>query len=402
VDAQDDWSSLASGIDAAQPIRVGIYLAKPDTTDSSAFTRLAGDGEVRSALGMSATHLLEWSLETDGSASAALYAADTSGGWQGTPIVTASGAAVGKVLELAAPIKALGGLPANADLKMVVVVMRNGQAMSSFPSNGLVQMPLLNSSVDVTSSEQVIGSFDDPVNDDHGPGTYTYPTSAVFQPGMFDLKHVNIALVDTDLVFHIGISGTVDNAWNSPLGLSVQTFDIYIDQDPGKSTGERRLLEGRNAALPQSDGWEYVLWVEGWNQQVLTSNGQGAFTAQAGTQVKVEVNPTGSVTIKVPLAALGDGDPTQWGYAIAVLGQENNPAAGVRRVRDVSRAATEWSIGGAPDDTNHTRIIDALVPAGATLSQEDALSKYPASQEKNISQLGPDSYGTLPLVTIGQ
>lgn len=402
VDAQDDWSSLASGIDAAQPIRVGIYLAKPDTTDSSAFTRLAGDGEVRAALGMSATHLLEWSLETDGSASASLYAADTSGGWQGTPVVTASGAAVGKVLELSAPIKALGGLPANADLKMVVVVMRNGQALSNFPSNGLVQMPLLNGSVAVTSSEQVIGSFDDPLNDDHGPGAYTYPTNAVFQPGMFDLKHVNIAMVDQELVFHMGINGTVDNAWNSPLGLSVQTFDIYIDKDPGRSTGERKLLEGRNAALAQSDGWEYALWVEGWNQQVLTSNGKGAFTAQAGTQIKVEVDPTGSVTIRVPLVALGDGDPTQWGYAIAVLGQENNPATGVRRVRDVSQVATEWSIGGAPDDTNHTRIIDALVPAGAALSQEDALSKYPASQEKDISQLGPDSYGTLPLVTIGQ
>ena len=401
VDAQDDWSSLASGIDAAQPIRVGIYLAKPDTTESSAFTRLAGDGEVRSALGMSATHLLEWSLETDGSASASLYAADAAGGWQGTPVVTAAGAAVGKVLELSAPIKALGGLPANAELKMVVVVIRNGQALSNFPSNGLVQMPLLNSSVAVTSSEQVIGSFDDPVNDDHGPGAYTYPTNAVFQPGMFDLKHVNIAVVDKELVFHIAINGTLDNAWNSPLGLSVQTFDIYIDKDPGKGTGERKLLEGRNAALPQRNGWEYALWVEGWNQQVLTSDGKGGFTAQAGAQVKVEVDPTGTVSIKVPLAALGDGDPTQWGYAIAVLGQENNPAAGVRRVRDVSQTATEWSIGGAPDDTNHTRIIDALVPAGAPLSQEDALSKYSTSHEKDINQLGPDSYGTLPLVTIG-
>jgi alpha-amylase/alpha-mannosidase (GH57 family) len=402
VDAQEDWSSLASSIDAAQAIRVGIYLAKPDTSASAAFTRLAGDGEVRSALGMSATHLLEWSLETDGSASAALYAADTSGGWEGTPLVMASGASVGKVLELSAPLKALGNLPANAELKMVVVVIRNGQVLGTFPANGLAQMPLLNSSVGASSSENAIASFDDPPNDDHGPGSYIYPSNAVFQPGMLDLQRVNVTQADQDLVFHLILSTTVDNAWNSPLGLSIQTFDIYIDKDPGKGSGERKLLEGRNAVLPQGDGWEYALWVEGWNQQVLVPDGKGNFNAQSGTQLKVEVDPTGSVTIRVPLAALGDGNPAQWGYAVAVLGEENNPSAGVRRVRDVSPSATEWSFGGAPDDTNHTRIIDALVPPGASPSQEEALSKYTHSQEKDVSQLNNNFYGTLPLITISQ
>jgi alpha-amylase/alpha-mannosidase (GH57 family) len=402
IDAQSDWSTLASGIDTAQPIRVGIYLAKPDTSVSSAFTRLAGDGEVRSALGMSATHLLEWSLETDGSASSALYVADGSGGWQGTPIATESGANVGKVLELSMSLADLGELPANAQVKMLVVVIRNGQALSSFPPNGLLQMSLTNKSTAATNSEQIIGSFDDPLNDDYGPGTYRYPTNAVFQPGMFDLKHVDIAVADQALIFHIAINGTIDNAWNTPIGLSVQTFDIYIDKDPGKGTGERKLLEGRNAVLPQQDGWEYALWVEGWNQQVFTSNGNGVFTAQAGAQINVDVDPTGSLTIRVPLAGPGEGDPAQWGYAIAMLGQENNPSAGVRRVRDISQIATEWSFGGAPDDTNHTRIIDALVPPGSSLSQEEALSRYTASQAKDTSTLGLDSYATLPLVTIEQ
>ena len=402
VDARDDWNAIASGIDASQAIRVGVYFARPDSAAASAFTRVAGDGEVRSALGMSATHLLEWSLETDGSASTALYAANTEGGWEGTPIIIASGAAVGKVLELATPIKALGGLPADAALKMVAVIMRDGHAIDIFPSNGLAQMTLPHTDVAVASTGQMMGAFDDPTGDDHGPGAYTYPTDPVFQPGSFDLKRVTMAVVDKDLVFQVTLNSPIENTWGSPIGLSIQTFDIYIDKDPGKLSGERRLLEGRNAALPKEDGWEYALWVEGWDQQLFTSDGKGGFSAHADVSIKVEVDPSGSVSIKVPLAALGDGDPTQWGYAVAVLGQEAYPTDGVRRVRDVAQVASQWVIGGAPGDTNHTRIVDALVPAGAPLSQEDALSKYPASQESDITKLGPDDVGILPLVTISK
>jgi carbohydrate-binding DOMON domain-containing protein len=184
--------------------------------------------------------------------------------------------------------------------------------------------------------------------------------------------------------------------------LSLQTFDIYIDKDPGKGTGERKLLEGRNAALPKKDGWEYALWVEGWNQQLFTSDGKGGITATTGVTINVEVDPNGSVTIKVPLASLGDGDPATWGYAVVELGQEAYPADGVRRVRDVDPTASQWHFGGAPKDMNHTRIIDAIVPASAPLSQEDALSKYPASKEKDVSKLGPDSFGIVPLITISK
>ena len=35
---------------------------------------------------------------------------------------------------------------------------------------------------------------DDPTGDDHGPGTYTYPTNAVFNSGVFDLASAEIGL----------------------------------------------------------------------------------------------------------------------------------------------------------------------------------------------------------------
>jgi carbohydrate-binding DOMON domain-containing protein len=266
--------------------------------------------------------------------------------------------------------------------------------LGQFPPGGVAQM-----SVPELKPAEPLAAFADPAGDDTGPGTYTYPTDAVFDKGAYDLSSFAIARDDEDLVFTLQLNGPINNPWNSGIGLSVQTFDIYIDKDPGAGTGRRLLLEGRNAALPAGDGWDYAIWVEGWNQQVLKPDADGA-PVEADGQVRVLTDPAGRVTIRVPLAALGEGDPAEWGYAVAVLSQEGFPSPGVRRVRDIEPRASQWRGGGAPADTNHTRIFDALVPEGASPTQQAGLGTYPASQETNMDELGPDDFGVLPLVRV--
>ena len=51
---------------------------------------------------------------------------------------------------------------------------------------------------------------------------------------------------------------------------------------------------------------------------------------------------------------------------------------GVMCMRDVNATAEQWRVGGAPADTNHTRVLD-LVWAEAGM-QEDWLSTYTPSQ----------------------
>jgi len=144
------------------------------------------------------------------------------------------------------------------------------------------------------------------------------------------------------------------------MGLSVQTFDIYMDTDPGAGTGARLLLEGRNAALKKGDGWDYAVWVEGWNQKVLRPDPAGRPVESSGENVKAVVDAAQrAVTLRVPLSLFGKGaDPAKWGYAAALLSQDGFPAAGVRRVRDVLPQAAQWRMGGGPADTVHTRIMD--------------------------------------------
>ena len=81
-----------------------------------------------------------------------------------------------------------------------------------------------------------------------------------------------------------------------------------------------------------------------------------------------------------------------------VMSQEGFPSTGVWRVRDVEAQAAQWKVGGAPADTNHTRILDVAWPADARPAQFDFLSRYPASKETNMDKLGPDDFPQIPLL----
>jgi carbohydrate-binding DOMON domain-containing protein len=204
------------------------------------------------------------------------------------------------------------------------------------------------------------------------------------------------------LVFKFEVDGPIDNVWGSGIGLSVQTFDVYVDTDPGAGSGARLLLEGRNAALKKGDGWDYAVWIEGWNQKVLRPDAAGRPVEVSGENVKVVVDATQrAVTLRVPLSLFGDfsqgAGPAKWGYAAALLSQDGFPAAGVRRVRDVLPQAAQWRMGGGPADTNHTRIVDLAWPDKATPSQAQILSAYPPSQA-NVAALTPDDFAQVPLL----
>jgi carbohydrate-binding DOMON domain-containing protein len=110
--------------------------------------------------------------------------------------------------------------------------------------------------------------------------------------------------------------------------------------------------------------------------------------------------PAGKVTVRVPRTAFGEGDPAEWGYLAIVLSQEGYPSEGVMRVRDINAQSEQWRFGGAPQDANHTRIIDVYLPADAPSTQEELLSQYPPSQETNMDNLTPADFAQLPMLRL--
>jgi carbohydrate-binding DOMON domain-containing protein len=252
---------------------------------------------------------------------------------------------------------------------------------------------------DITAIMPVL-VVEDPEHDDYGPGSYTYPTDGVFEEQVCDGRQFVAGYDDKNIVFSFTMYGPVHNPWNSPSNLSVQTFDVYIDVDGLAGSGRRLLLPGRNAAVRAEDAWDYAVWIEGWMPTVFKADENGNFVPLT-TPIKLIVDPPArKVTARIPKSAFGDGDPKDWGYLAVVLSQEGYPAAGVMRVRDVKTQSEQWRFGGAPDDTNHTRIIDSYLPANASPTQGEMLAAYPPSSTEDMDTLAPDDFAQLPMLRV--
>jgi carbohydrate-binding DOMON domain-containing protein len=309
----------------------------------------------------------------------------------GTPLIAGFD---GDRLEFAVPLADLGPLEIGDRVRVRLVDKTGGGDVALTPTAGpgLIQVP------DISDVEQLI-TVSDPTGDDHGPGTYTYPLDGVFAAGSYDLTGFSVGVSGDDIVFTLDVLAPIQNPWNSPTGLSIQTFDIYVDEDPGAGTGARLLIPGRNAALAPGDGWEYGITVEGWDSAAYVADADGTTEETKPTFATVVVGDKGRVMARIPRGVLGDGDPAQWGYAVAVMSQEGFPSSGVRRVRDVQPSAEQWRIGGGSAAVNATRIMDVLWPEDG--GQEALLGEAPEITSGSIDDLGPDDFGTIPLNVAG-
>ncbi len=289
-------------------------------------------------------------------------------------------------LEAAIPLSELGALETGDSV--LLKVDRAGQRQ---PSAGpaVAQVPDI-------SDVQVFLEVSDPAGDDHGPGSYSYPGDAVFAPGSFDLTSFEVGTEGDDLVLNLEVGAVIGNPWGSPRGLSIQTFDIYIDTDPGAGTGSRVLIPGRNAALEAGNGWEYGITVEGWDPAIYVVSPDGDWEETKPSFGILTFGDKGKVVVRVPLDLLGEGDPAGWGYTAVVMSQEGFPSAGVRRIRDVEATAQQWRLGGGPADINHTRILD--VASDVEGLQEALLSDYPSVAAGSIDELEADDFPLVPLI----
>jgi alpha-amylase/alpha-mannosidase (GH57 family) len=396
LDARRPWA------DVGTDTRVGIYLTKPGGGFEQPFTRVSvATGNEASLLGFSANGVLEVTI-ADGEATATFYAVDENGAYVEAATDLPVGLA-GTTLEIGFPYADYGKPDAGDTFKMRAYVSEGLERdIQAVPTDGpgMLVVPDLGFTIPILTVA-------DPMGDDHGPGSYTYPSDAVFADGSYDLIEFAVSQDDNNLVFRFTFDGPLNNDWGAPNGMGIHTLDVYVDAAEG---GARLLLPGRNAALPEGSGWEFAIWAEGWTPGLYGPPAgdapEPAPLGDARTLNIVSDPGQNRITIRLSKATLAGVlgvavdqiDPATWGYLGVVLGQEGYPASGVWRVRDVEGTAQQWRFGGAPADINHTRIIDLAWSEGVMPTQEEMLSAYTAVASGNAGELGPDDFAQVVMV----
>ena len=204
-------------------------------------------------------------------------------------------------------------------------------------------------------------SVEDPAGDDHGPGSYTYPTDPVFVPGSYDLTN-----------FEIGIEGTMSwshSMWPHPSRThggrrggcryrhSISTSTPIPARGPGAGHSFRSQRSSPRGGTvgskpsPSKDG----------NRRCTSAQSDGSSEETRPSFEVTVFSEEGRVVARLPRQLLPDGDPASWGYTVALLSQRGSLHSGVRQVRDVSVEPSQYRIGGGAGGVNDTRILDLVV-----------------------------------------
>jgi alpha-amylase/alpha-mannosidase (GH57 family) len=371
-----------------------LYLQVPGSDPTNNFSR---NGTL---LGFPANRLIELKYSDGSLTQAKLYVSSGNETW-GEPVKLDQAAQRAVVNELAIPLASLGKAETGDRINLRLV---HGETQDIAGKQSLIDTDVLPGSgpaalaVPDLGTTNVVLEIKDPEKDDYGPGTYIYPSDAVFVTGCFDIIDFQVGSDEQNIVFKFTMRGPVENPWGSPNGLSVQTYDIYIDQN-GDGKGGVNFLPGRNLALQDGFTWDYAITVEGWEPGIYTPGDAGPQKIATSSDFQILADPGQQrVTIRIPRSILGD-NPEKWKYAAMVLSQEGYPSSGVQRVREVNQKAEQWRLGGGPADTNHARVIDLVWPEAGI--QEKWLSLYTPSQ-KAQTELQAADFARVGMLVKGQ
>jgi hypothetical protein len=296
--------------------------------------------------------------------------------------------AFGNELYLKIPLDELGSLSFGDKIKLRLY-------SDSFDTYIQPSRPLALFVPEVSNVELFL-DIKDPIKDDHGEGSYTYPTDGVFIPGSYDFEGFSAGIADGSLVMNFDILSAVKNPWGSPRSLSVQTIDVYIDKDFGSDTGVKQLGNYRFGKMPDGSGWEYHIVIEGWEPQIWKSLPSGESELVTNQFDIVVVPDKGVIVVKLDIESqLGGGNPEEWHYGVVIMSQDGYGPNG-SRIREINPSAEQYRGGGASNVVNHPNIFDVIFPDEGV--QEEFLSSY-GNYEGSVDDIPTDLLASIPLVS---
>ncbi len=337
--------------------RIGIYTDKPNAEYSTAFPE-----DSNSNLGFALSN--QFMVKTIFHRLKCYYKkADPNGKWGLAGFLKSF--AVGNFLEIRIPFSDIG-VKAGQTFNIAVVAESNKKIIDTVPNESVIKVMLPQ-----VVSGKVIADFKDPVGDDNGPGYYTYPKDQAFKPfkGLFDIREMKVLQNDKNFIFQFTFV-TMTNPWNAPKGFSHQLINLYIDSKKGGRTDTYH--KGANVQFSKDHPWDYFIKVAGW-----PSYGQFFATAdkqESNDSITVNADPSQKIiNVVVPKNLIGN--PKEF-YLYVLSGSQDG--YGPDNFREVTKKASQWTLGGNPGLTTAPLVLDTIVPNGYT--QKDVLGSFNKDQ----------------------
>lgn len=211
-------------------------------------------------------------------------------------------------------------------------------------------------------------SFQDPTGDDDGPGTYTYPTDAVYERGSFDLTGLTVTRKGDKVTFEVAVNGGLEDPWRMGVGFATQMAFVFVDTDGVEGSGHTGTLPGLNAEFAPAHAWERVVILSPQPSGRVKTEVTEKVPAAMQEAVVVPTRTRGagrSISATVELAELGGGDPSAWGYQVLMQSNEGFPAGSDLLTRKVNEFEGQHRFGGGNDGDCDPHVMDLLAGAGA-------------------------------------
>ena len=243
-------------------------------------------------------------------------------------------------------------------------------------------------------------TFEDPAGDDDGPGTFVYPTDAVYAPGSFDLRKVAIEDKGDDVEFRVTIQARIDDPWTSKdwdgNGFSLQFVQIYIDTDHQRGSGFTAPLPGLGGLqFAQDEAWDKVVLISPQGKMRLSSEVRykaGKMKDAAIIPIKTSVR---GKTLRATVSKKLLGQPTKaWGWQAAMQSNEGYPDKTDILTRRVNEMRGAHRFGGGDDSECDPHVIDILAgrakgEASEAAAQHKALAWKCGSQTAQMPMIYP-------------
>jgi carbohydrate-binding DOMON domain-containing protein len=209
-------------------------------------------------------------------------------------------------------------------------------------------------------------SLKDPSGDDDGPGTYVYPTDAVYKRGSFDLTGFTLKRGDAKTDITVSFNAQLEDPWSMGGGFATQMAFIFIDTDHKEGSGYTKGMPGLNIEFAPESAWEKVIIIS----PQAAARVKSEVEQKAGDMQKSVIIPTRTrgagriVSATIDTKELPEGDPTTWAYQVIVQSNEGFPSGTDLLTRKINEYEGQHRFGGGNDGECDPHVIDLLAGDG--------------------------------------